>query len=104
MFTPNTSIVRTVLGNFLTAHKLRSGYDISIDSVPGSFYENPPPPSSNLGFIPVPSAAFIYDYVLKYPNSTLLGVSFNITHTTFKYEVCYNASLFAGPRRSNFLH
>ena len=102
MFTPDTPIVRTVLQNFLTAHAIRSGYNLSIDSVPDSFYENLPPPTSNLGFIPVPSSDFIYNYVLKYPNSTLLGISFDITNVSYKYEVWYNASLFAGSGLSDF--
>jgi len=96
MFTPDTSEVRTVLNNFLTAHSVRSGVNLTIDSVPQSFYTNQPSPTSNLGFIPVPSSEFIYNYVIKHPNSTLLGINFNITGTSYKYEVYYNASLFAG--------
>jgi hypothetical protein len=102
MFTPDTPTVRKVLGNFLTAHNARSGYNLSIDSVPDTFYQNPSLPTSNLGFIPVPSVDFIYNYVLQFPNSTLLGISFNITDTSYKYEVWYNASLFAGPGLSDF--
>jgi len=102
MFTPDTPIVRALLSNFREAHSLRSGFNISFDAVPNSFYENPIPPSSHLGFIPVPSPDFIYDYVLLYPNSTLFGISFNITDTSYKYEVWYNASLFAGPGLRDF--
>lgn len=103
MFTPDTPTVRGILGNFLSGHALRSGHTLSIDSVPSSFYTDLPPPPSNLGFIPVPSSDFIYNYVLQHPNSTLLGLSFNITDTTYKYEVWYNASLFAGTELSDFL-
>jgi hypothetical protein len=95
MFTPDTPQVRTVLNNFLTAHAARSGITLSIDSVPSSFYDELSLPTSNLGLIPVPSADFIYDYVLQNPNSTLLGINFNITGDTYKYQVFYNASLFA---------
>ena len=102
MFTPDTPIVRALLSHFQTAHKLRSGFNISFDTVPDSFYDSPAPPSSHLGFIPVPSPDFIYNYVLLYPNSTLFGISFNITDTSYKYEVWYNASLFAGPGLRDF--
>lgn len=102
MFTPDTPPVRTVLNTFLAAHNARTGYDLSIDTVTSSFYTDVPPPTSNLGFIPVPSREFIYDYVLKHPNSTLLGVSFNITGQAYKYEVWYNASLFAGAEITDF--
>src|SRR5438045_223463 len=102
MFTPDTPQVRTILGNFLTAHFARSGINLTIDSVPDSFYSDQPPPTSHLGFIPVPSSEFIYNYVLKYPNSTLLGVDFNITGSSYKYEVYYNASLFAGSDAKDF--
>ena len=102
MFTPDTPIVRAVLSNFQSAHRLRSGFNISFDTVPDSFYDNPVPPSSHLGFVPVPSPDFIYDYVLRHPNSTLFGISFNITGTSYKYEVWYNASLFAGPGLRDF--
>ena len=96
MFTPDTPQVRTILGNFLTAHSARSGINLTIDTVPDSFYTDQPPPTSHLGFIPVPSSEFIYTYVLKNPNSTLLGINFNITGSSYKYQVYYNASLFAG--------
>src|ERR1700737_81945 len=96
MFTPDTPQVRTILNNFLTAHSARSGYTLTIDSVPNSFYADQPAPTTNLGFVPVPSADFIYNYVLKYPNSTLLGIDFNITGNAYKYQVYYNASLFTG--------
>jgi len=102
MFTPDTPPVRAVLNTFLAAHKARTGYDLSIDNVTDSFYTEIPPPTSNLGFIPVPSREFIYSYVLKYPNSTLLGVSFNITGQSYKYEVWYNASLFTGAEINDF--
>jgi hypothetical protein len=102
MFTPDTPTVRKILQNYLTVHSIRSGYNLSIDSVPNSFYQNPSPPTSPTGFIPVPSTDFIYDYVLQYPNTTLLGISFNITDTSYKYEVWYNASLFAGPGITDF--
>ena len=102
MFTPDTPTVRTVLQGFLDAHYIRSGYNISINSVPASFYTDSPAPTSNFGFIPVPSAAFIYNYVLQHPNSTLLGISFNITGTSYKYEVWYNASLFVGKGVDDF--
>lgn len=102
MFTPDTSQVRTILGNFLSAHTARSGINLAIDSVPDSFYTDLPPPTSNLGFIPVPSPEFIYNYVLKHPNSTLLGINFNITGSSYKYQVYYNASLFAGSDPSDF--
>jgi hypothetical protein len=91
-----------VLNTFLAAHNARTGYDLSIGNVTSSFYTDLPPPTSNLGFIPVPSREFIYDYVLKHPNSTLLGVSFNITGQIYKYEVWYNASLFAGVEITDF--
>jgi len=96
MFTPDTSQVRTILDNFLTAHSARSGVNLTIDSHPQSFYTNQTAPSSSLGFVPVPSSEFIYDYVIKHPNSTLLGIDFNITGNSYKYEVYYNASLFTG--------
>lgn len=96
MFTPDTPQVRTILGNFLTAHSARSGIELTIDTVPDSFYTDLPPPMSNLGFIPVPSPNFVYNYVLKHPNATLLGINFNITGSSYKYQVFYNASLFAG--------
>jgi ABC-2 family transporter protein len=102
MFTPDTPEVRTVLGNFVTAHAARSGVSLTFDSVPHSFYSELSPPTSPLGLIPVPSSDFINDYVLKYPNSTLLGIDFNITSTTYKYQVWYNASLFAGPSNTDF--
>src|SRR5208282_5893349 len=103
MFTPDTPQVRTILENFLTAHSARSGINLTIDTVPDSFYTDLPLPTSNLGFIPVPSADFIYTYVLKHPNSTLLGINFNITASSYKYLVYYNASLFAGTDTSDFL-
>ena len=102
MFTPDTPTVRTLLQSFLDAHYVRSGYKLSIDSVPNSFYNDPPSPTSNLGFIPVPSASFIYNYTLQHPNSTLLGISFNITGSSYKYEVWYNASLFVGHGTGDF--
>ena len=102
MFTPDTGQVRTILGNFLSAHSARSGINLTINSVPESFYTDLPPPTSNLGFVPVPSSEFIYNYVLKYPNSTLLGIDFNITGSSYKYQVYYNASLFAGSDPSDF--
>jgi hypothetical protein len=102
MFTPDTTEVRSILGNFLSAHSARSGINLSIDNVSDSFYTDQPAPSSHLGFIPVPSSDFIYNYVLKHPNSTLLGVNFNITGTSYKYEVYYNASLFAGVDTTDF--
>ena len=97
MFTPDTSEVRTVLTNFLHAHEARTGINLSIDTVDPSFYTDLSPPTSNLGFIPVPDADFIYNYVLTNPNATLLGIDFNITGTSYKYQVYYNASLFANP-------
>lgn len=96
MFTPDTPQVRTILDNFLTAHSARSGINLTIDTVPESFYTDQIPPTTHLGFIPVPSSDFIYTYVLKNPNSTLLGINFNITESSYKYQVYYNASLFAG--------
>jgi ABC-2 family transporter protein len=95
MFTPDTTEVRTVLNNFLTAHEARSGINLTIDSVPQSFYDNLALPTSNIGLLPVPSPEFIYSYVLQNPNSTLLAVNFNITGASYKYQVFYNASLFA---------
>ena len=95
MFTPDTPQVRGILNNFLTAHVARTGTNMSIDTVDPSFYTDLPPPTSNLGFIPVPDPEFIYTYALKHPNATLLGVNFNITGTSYKYHVYYNASLFA---------
>src|SRR5579871_2755294 len=102
MFTPDTPEVRTVLGNFLTAHQARSGYNLSFDSVPENFYTALPSPTSNMGLIPVPNSTFIYDYVLRHPNSTLLGIDFNITGSSYKYQVYYNASLFAGSSNVDF--
>src|SRR5579862_2280269 len=97
MFTPDTPSVRTLLNTFLERHVARSGYNLSIDPVPQNFYTDLPAPPTNLGLIPVPSNDFIYNYVIKHPNSTLLGVSFNITgQTSYKYQVWYNASLFVG--------
>ena len=95
MFAPDTTQVRSILTNFQTAHVARTGTNLSIDTVDPSFYTDLPAPTSNLGFIPVPDADFIYNYVLKHPNATLLGVNFNITETSYKYQVYYNASLFA---------
>jgi len=95
MYTPDSPEVRTILNNFLTAHASRSGITLTIDSVPASFYQELSLPTSNLGFIPVPSADFIFAYVLQNPNSTLLGINFNITGESYKYHVFYNASLFA---------
>src|SRR5580698_4557901 len=95
MFTPDTTEVRTVLNNFLTANEARSGINLTIDSVPQSFYDNLALPTSNIGLLPVPSPEFIYSYVLQNPNSTLLAVNFNITGASYKYQVFYNASLFA---------
>ena len=97
MFTPDTPQIRTILGNFLSTHSARTGINLTIDTVPDAFYTTLPPPTQNLGFIPVPSSDFIYNYVLKYPNSTLLGIDFNITGSSYKYQVFYNASLFTGP-------
>jgi len=102
MFTPDTTEVRAVLGNVITAINARSGVNLTFDSVPESFYFDLPPPTSPLGLIPVPSSDFIYDYVLTNPNSTLLGIDFNITGTTYKYQVWYNASLFAGSTIADF--
>ena len=102
MFTPDTSQVQTILGNFLSAHSARSGINLAIDTVADSFYKDLPPPPSNLGFVPVPSSEFIYNYVLKHPNSTLLGINFNITGSSYKYQVYYNASLFAGSDPADF--
>src|SRR5579859_4449901 len=102
MFTPDTPEIRHLLNTFILSHSARSGYNLSIDSVPPSFHHDMLPPSSNLGVIPVPSSSFIYDYVLRNPNSTLLGISFNITGASYKYEVWYNASLFTGPSNGDF--
>jgi ABC-2 family transporter protein len=103
MFTPDNDQVRTILTNFMNAHNSRSGVNLSFDDVPQAFYTNMTPPTSHLGFVPVPSADFIYDYVVKHPNSTLLGVNFNITGSSYKYQVFYNASLFAGTDPSDFM-
>lgn len=103
MFTPDTPQVRTVLNNFLSAHNARTGINLTIDDVPDAFYTDQPRPTSNLGFIPVPSSDFIYNYVLKWPNSTLLGVNFNITGNSYKYQVYYNASLFQASNPSDFM-
>jgi ABC-2 family transporter protein len=102
MFTPDTTQVRVILENFLVAHSARSGYNVTTDSVPDSFYTDLSPPTTHLGFIPVPSADFIYTYVLKNPNATLLGIDFNITDTNYKYQVYHNASLFAGTNTADF--
>ena len=61
MFTPDIPPVRAVLNTFLAAHKARTGYDLSIENVTDSesFYTEMLPPTSNLGFIPVPSRDFI---------------------------------------------
>lgn len=101
MFTPDTPQTRTILGNFLAAHAERTGINLTIDTVPDAFYSTFPPPPSNLGFLPVPSSDFIYNYVLQHPNSTLLGLDFNIAGSSYKYQVFYNASLFMGPNDPN---
>src|SRR5579859_3308602 len=96
MFTPDTPQVRSILNTFLALHYARSGTNITISTPPQSFYDTQSAPTSNLGFVPVPSADFMYNYILKHPNSTLLGLDFNITGSSYKYQVWYNASLFTG--------
>jgi len=85
MFAPDTTQVRSILTNFQTAHVARTGTNLSIDTVDPSFYTDLPAPTSNLGFIPVPDAEFIYNYVLKHPNATLLGVK--LQHHTDKLQI-----------------
>ena len=100
MYTPDTEQVRGVMGKFQQSHAERTGQMLNFDNGTQAFYDEMAAPSGNLGFVPVPSADFIYDYVLKNVNTTMLGVVWNITSNgtvdTYRYQVWYNASLFIG--------
>ncbi|KAI8833374.1 hypothetical protein BC829DRAFT_426391 [Chytridium lagenaria] len=52
-------------------------------------------PQRKLGIVPIPTADFLYDYVLLHPNTTNWGVIFRANDsevTNIQYEIWYNAS------------
>ncbi|KAH6578232.1 hypothetical protein BASA61_004022 [Batrachochytrium salamandrivorans] len=55
-----------------------------------------PKPTQQLDIVPVPSAPFIYNYVLQWPNTTGWGISFNSDNTdginNIQYQIWYNST------------
>ncbi|KAI9184343.1 hypothetical protein H9P43_003396 [Blastocladiella emersonii ATCC 22665] len=90
MYTPDNDATRLVMRTMAAKNAARTGLaPLELAAQPLSSLA---PPSSQVGIVAVPSADFIYDYVLQNPNSTQFGVHFQATLPAAKYQLWYNTT------------
>ncbi|KAJ3173237.1 ATP-binding cassette sub- A member 1 [Geranomyces variabilis] len=98
MYTPTGSpVIDNIMTTFATNNAARTGEKAFATEAPitdttaGVTFA----PSTQMGMIPVPSSAFIYDYALYSPNITKWGISFTDTPgppRNVAYQVWYNTT------------
>jgi len=90
MFTPDTDETRLYMKVFAEKNKNRTGDTMNIQS--GTYDINSPPPSV-LDIVAVPAVQNLYDYTIKFPNTTYFGVSFISSPPDIRYQIWFNHTL-----------
>jgi ABC-type Na+ transport system ATPase subunit NatA len=94
MFTnpPSSVDYSKIMSTFATKNRERTGRSLKLEPALTSVA----PLSASLDIVPVPSADFIYDYAIKFPNTTAWGVVFNQPArpgpTNIQYQIWFNAT------------
>ncbi|KAJ3314893.1 ATP-binding cassette sub- A member 1 [Boothiomyces sp. JEL0838] len=96
MYTPDTATVRSYLTAFAQKNAERTGEEAF--QLQTGISDINQVPIQKVGMIPIPSADFLYQYVVSNPNTTNWGINFDIktgTVTNIRYQVWYNHSRIA---------
>ncbi|KAH9275975.1 hypothetical protein BASA83_001782 [Batrachochytrium salamandrivorans] len=94
MYTPATTATTSYMQTFARLNAARTKEaPLKIES---AMTVVGPKPTQQLDIVPVPSAPFIYNYVLQWPNTTGWGISFNSDNTdginNIQYQIWYNST------------
>lgn len=96
MFTPDTADTRAILSIMNSNNEARGFSTFSFES---AYTSTSTRPSGSLGYVPVPSEEFIYDYLFENPNITQYAISFDIddggSSVNYRYDLWYNYTLVA---------